>query len=166
VSITRVSIVSADYSDGHTSYDSTSALFTGPLSRENFLDELCVALAGRVAEQRKYGYDELDEGAQSDITAATKLAWAAITKFGLDFEFGPVDLAALSREAASSTGWLFDQAQRRLQQVLKDSLLRTETLMRDHWASVEAVALALFEKKTLTDDEVISIMRAAAKSAG
>jgi hypothetical protein len=54
------------------------------------------------------------------------MVWDAITRFGLDFEFGPVSLAVLSKAGSMSSGWLFDQAQRRLQEILKTGLEHKE----------------------------------------
>ncbi len=155
--ITQVSIIDKDGADGYVSRDITSPCLKR-LSRENFLDEVCARLAGRVAEQKKYGHDEIDAGASSDLEVVVRTAWDAITKFGLDFEFGPVSLPALSKAGAISSGWLFDQAQRRLQEVLKEGLQRTETLMAENWGKVEAVAQVLFEKKKLTEDDLLTIM--------
>jgi hypothetical protein len=153
--ITQISIVQKHDSDGFVSFDKTSNFFK-LLSRETFLEEICVSLAGRVAEQKKYGHDEIDAGATSDLEAATIMAWNAITKYGLDFEFGPVSLQALTSSGASNSGWLFDMAQRRLQEVLKEGLQKTETLIAENWTRVEAVADILFRRKTLTEDDLLT----------
>ena len=153
-----MTILDKDDSAGHVSPDTTSPYFRLPRSREGVLDQVCVALAGRVAEQKKYGHDEVDAGATSDLSMATTMVWDAITNLGMDFEFGPVSLAALAKAGAVPSGWLFDQAQRRLQEILKEALQRTETLMKEHWAKVEAVAQVLLEKKILTEDDVVSIV--------
>lgn len=167
--ITQMTIVEDGETDGCTSFDTSSpsfqAFWTTP-TREGFLDALCSLLAGRVAEQRKYGHNALDAGAASDLSLATEMVWDAITKYGLDFEFGPVSLPTLSRLAATSSGWLFDEAQRRLQEILKEGIERTETLVRERWSAIEAVATALFEKKTLMEDEIVSIIQANAYGKG
>ena len=64
----------------------------------------------------------------------------------------------------SNSGWLFDQAQRRLQEILKEALQRTESLVKEHWSKIEAVAQALFDKKVLTDDDVVSIIENASSA--
>lgn len=158
--ITQVTIVDQDDADGFVAYDTTSPYFNFNTlnSRDAFLDRLCVCLAGRVAEQNQYGHDEIDAGATSDLADATSVAWQAITSYGLDFDFGPVNLDALSKASGASGGWLFDEAQRQLQKILKESLQRTEMLVDEHWTKIDAVATVLFEKKRLTEDDVLSIM--------
>jgi len=145
--------------DGYVAYDLSAPYFDTPTSREDVLQNLCIALAGRVAEQRQYGHDEIDAGATSDLADATKQAWKAITEFGLDFEFGPVNLVVLRDEGKQSHGWLFDEAQRRLQSMMKEALLTTETLVDTHWEKIEAVAKVLIEKKVLTEDDMVRVMR-------
>jgi hypothetical protein len=156
--ITGITIIEKHNADGCTSYDKSSPYFKSATSREDFLDEMCVCLAGRVAEQKKYGHDEIDAGAASDLAGATEQAWIAITRFGLDFEFGPINLEVLAKVSTKSSGWLFDEAQRRLQKILKESLQRTETLIAENWLKVEAVAQELFERKTLMEDDFLLII--------
>jgi hypothetical protein len=158
IGIAEVTIVDRGEADGCVSYEKTCPYFQAPPSRDGVLDQICVSLAGRVAEQKKYGHHEVDAGATSDLANATQMAWDAITRFGLDFEFGPVSLAALSKAGSMSSGWLFDHAQRRLQEILKAGLERTETLVREQWDKVEAVAQILFKQKRLTEDELLNVL--------
>lgn len=161
VRITQVTIISDEErgGDGCVAYDTTSPYYKRSWSRDDFLDEVCVALAGRVSEQRKYGHNQIDQGATTDLEGATSLVWDAITKYGLDFDFGPVSLPAFSKSAATSQGWLFDEAQKRLQEIMKECNQRSETVIAENWNKVEAVANVLFEKKKLTEDEVLTIMQ-------
>jgi hypothetical protein len=54
IGIAEVTIVDRGESDGCVSYEKTSPYFQTPPSRDGVLDQVCVSLAGRVAEQRKY----------------------------------------------------------------------------------------------------------------
>jgi cell division protease FtsH len=59
-----------------------------PMTREGVLNEMAIALAGRVSQEVKYGEDGADDGASSDIEKATRLAECAIARWGLDTEVG------------------------------------------------------------------------------
>jgi hypothetical protein len=157
LAISEVSIIEKDDADGHVSFDETSAYHVYPTSREDFQDTLCVSLAGRIAEQKKFGHDAVDAGATSDLADASRTAWQAITEWGLDEEFGPVHLSALPASLQGSGGWLFDQAQQRLQRVLKEAGSRTVILIETHWHRVEMLATALLDKKTLNEDAILAI---------
>ena len=148
-----------DGSDGHVAYDDSSPWVITPYSKENVLEILCVALAGRVAEQRQAGQASgTDAGATSDLRQATDKAWAAITVWGMDDDFGPVVLETMIEESGLRGGWLFDEAQRHLQRVMKEAHVRTEELVKLHWASIEKLARGLLVKPRLSQDEVFAIL--------
>ena len=162
-SISKITILDEaqdDGADGYVAYDLSSPYYEAPDSRDSVLQSLCISLAGRVSEQRQYGHNEIDAGATGDLADATEQAWRAITVFGLDFDFGPVSLDVLQDKGNQKQGWLFDEAQKRLQAVMKEALLTTETLVDIHWRKIEAVALVLSEKKVLTEDDMVRIMAA------
>jgi hypothetical protein len=142
IPVKMVSIVPENDYIGVTVYDGSSP-WVRRLRREDFLTRLCVALAGRAGEYIKFGPDQMDDGASSDLDSATSLAWESIAILGLDPEFGPINLAALSSNCGVSNGWLYDKAQQRLQEVLKQAAQKTEDLLLANWAQVEVVAAAL-----------------------
>lgn len=129
----------------------------GNSSQEDFLDSLCVAMAGQVAQVAKYGAGGADAGAISDFGNATKTAWIYITKLGLDDEFGPVVLDALQGSGVQS-GWLFDEAQRRLQILLKEAKAKTRIIIETHWEKIEKVALLLLEKESISETEIRAVV--------
>ena len=151
--VTGINIISQDDALGVTEIDEST---TVNFRREDFFNGLCVALAGRAAELSKFGPDQMDTGARSDLESATGLAWYGIAVCGLDPEFGPIDLSALAKAAGQPSGWLFDRAQQRLQEVLKEASDKAENILRANWAQVEAVAGALLAKQRMTGDDFIA----------
>ncbi len=127
-------------------------------TREDILEDLCVALAGQAAQLKKYGFNAADVGAVCDFAGATEYAWQYITEYGLDDSFGPVQLSILSRKFSIKSGWLFDEAQKRLQSLLKEAQQKTEILLEEHWDNLERVVEGLLERKTLDEDEVRALL--------
>ena len=160
VQIEKVTIVPNEQYDGCVFFDDSNPIFKHvfPSTREDFLEDLCVSLAGQAAQLKKYGFNAADIGAQSDFAGATEYAWQYITEFGLDDSFGPVQLGVLSRKYSIKSGWLFDEAQRRLQSLLKEAQQKTEILLAEHWDNVERVVEGLLERKTLDEDEVRALI--------
>jgi hypothetical protein len=160
VSLEKVTIVPGETYDGCTFFDDTNPIYKHvfPCTREDFLQDLCVALAGQASQLKKYGFNAADVGAQSDYAGATEYAWQYITEFGLDDAFGPIQLSVLSRKYSIKSGWLFDEAQQRLQSLLKEAQQKTEILLSEHWDSVERVVSGLLERKTLDEDEVRALI--------
>ena len=75
-------------------------------SKQDLMNELAVLLAGREAEKMTPGLNQLDQGinsgASSDLIRATKIAYIAITQYGLDDKFGEVCLPGLPESMRSS----------------------------------------------------------------
>jgi hypothetical protein len=128
----------------------------GNSTKEDFREDLCVALAGQAAQVLKFGQDAADTGAYSDYGNATLSTWRAITVHGLDDEFGPVMLNVLSQDEKRpvTSGWLFDEAQRRLQQVMKDAYKQTLQILKDNEIKLNEIAQLLIEKETISEEEM------------
>jgi len=69
-----------------------------------------------------------------------------------------VQLSFLSRKYSIKSGWLFDEAQKRLQSLLKEAQQKTEILLAEHWDNLERVVEGLLERKTLDEDEVRALL--------
>ena len=52
---------------------------------------LAIMMGGRVAEEEKFGMENVTAGASSDIQAATNLARAMVTRWGFSDAIGPID---------------------------------------------------------------------------
>lgn len=149
IRIDRVTIEQEGNAAGSVSFKGKNFRF----NQEFFLEQLCIAIAGQVSQIRKFGANAADAGAISDFTKATQLAWDYITKFGLDPQFGPVILSCLAEQGVES-GWIFDEAQRRLQAVLKEAQAKTTVVVDTHWEKICQVAQLLLDKKTITEEEL------------
>jgi len=62
-------------------------------SKEYMTSRIAIAMGGRVAEELKFGKDQVTSGASSDIEYATKMARAMVTQYGLSDELGPIAYA-------------------------------------------------------------------------
>ena len=158
VPITQVSVVGASGSEGRTGFDANSPYVTGPVSRRHFREYLQILLAGGIAEQIKFGDDFLDEGALSDIERASVAAWDWVAKYGLDDSFGPISLPALVEQPGYAAGFLSNEAQRLVQQVLKTGREDAKNLLKGNWHHVESLAGLLMERKTLNTQEVVEAL--------
>lgn len=163
VRIAEITIKPSNDAGGYVRWDETNPYYETPTSREDVIEDLCVALAGRAAQVRKFGADAADAGAQSDMHQATRKAFQAVAMIGLDEDFGPVFLPAIGEMMGKIAGlgdkplvqgFLFDEAQRRTQVLLKEAYARTIDLVNQNWSSIEQVAGLLIEKKTVTEEEL------------
>jgi hypothetical protein len=156
--VMTVSIIDKGDADGTTAYDPGSP-FWNRLRAADLMTGLCVSLAGRAAERIKFGQDEVDSGASADLTQATRLAWKGITRFGLDHGYCPIDLTCLGNEFHVSTGWLYDEAQRRLAELLREAATRSEEVLRANWGLVEALVACLQARRQIDFEDFIESLR-------
>ena len=157
VPISQVSIVEAADFAGRTVVDLHSSYMQQRYSTKFFREELQILLAGGVAQQILGGGDSLDEGARSDIERATQAAWEWVACLGLDECFGPIALPVLTNMPGYQSGCLSNEAQLRVQSLLKTAIEQVRQLLDANWHLVELMASALIEKKVLNTHEVVEI---------
>jgi len=59
-------------------------------TRQQLVARMDVAFGGRAAEELMFGNDQITSGASSDIEAATRVATAMVTRYGMSPKVGPV----------------------------------------------------------------------------
>lgn len=137
------------------------------MSRIEMTSRLAILMGGRVAEEMKFGEDNVTAGAASDIQQATRLARAMVTRWGFAEGVGPVDYGQdqgdvflgqqlmQSTHVSEETSRKIEEEVRKLIQTGMDDARRVMTESRDHW---EAIALGLLEYETLTGEEIAGLL--------
>lgn len=136
-------------------------------SRTQMLSRLTIMMGGRVAEEIKFGYDNVTSGASSDINAATNLARAMVTEWGMSDILGPIRYSENSNEVflgrsvtqnqnmSEETARLVDAEIKRL---VTDGYEEAKKILQKHKKDWETLAKALMEYETLTGDEIKEIL--------
>lgn len=124
------------------------------LTRSDYDGKLDVFLAGRAAEELRYGADQVSGGANSDLQSATALATLMVTKLGLGGRGRLLWSDSVSADDVAQTETILAQAYERVL-----------TLLRKHEARLTALADALEDRQELPGGEVRAILagRTAAK---
>jgi cell division protease FtsH len=130
------------------------------------LDDLVVAMGGRVAEEIKFG--NVTNGAMGDIRQATTLsrkmvcAWGMSDKLGMveyGDEEGAVFLArdiSRSRNYSEHTAQMIDEEVKRL---IDEAYAKAMSLLTQHRDKLDAIAVALLEYETLDGEHIKEIMK-------
>ena len=133
------------------------------MSKIEMTSRLAIIMGGRVAEEEKFGMDNVTAGAASDIQQGTRLARAMVTRWGLSDAIGPVDYGddqgqvflgqqlVQSSSVSEETSRRIEDEVRKLVQTGMDDAREIMTKRRKEWT---AVAEALLEYETLTGDEI------------
>jgi cell division protease FtsH len=137
-------------------------------SRSYYLDNIAVALGGRIAEELVFGH--LSTGAGMDIQQLTQMARAMVTKFGMSEKMGPLqfgqqeELVFLGRELAEQRDYSEEVAEAidsEVRSIIDKTYRRAKQLLTDNLQKLHAVAAALIDQETLSHDEFEQIFAAA-----
>ncbi|GAC1536978.1 MAG: ATP-dependent zinc metalloprotease FtsH [Acidimicrobiales bacterium] len=118
------------------------------MTRHQARSRLAVMLGGRAAEERLLDGD-FTQGASGDLKAATDLATAMVTDYGMS----SLGLASLSAERLSA-GTTLDEVNTEVNRMLDRALSEARTLLEAHASLLTAVAGALLEEETLDVDDL------------
>ena len=136
-------------------------------TRAQMLSRLAILMGGRVAEEIKFGYDAVTSGASSDINAATDLARAMVTEWGMSDALGPIRYSENSNEVflgrsvtqnqnmSEETARLVDAEIKRL---VTGGYEEAKKILQQHQKDWETLAQALMEYETLTGEEIQDVL--------
>jgi cell division protease FtsH len=122
-------------------------------TKEELLDVMKVALAGRAAEEVVFG--RVTNGAANDLEKVTEIARAMVFDYGMSDVAPSRTMRADNYALSEETKRLRDSEQARLSDYAYDEALR---LLHKHRATLDRLALALLEKETLDRDEFLAMM--------
>ena len=135
------------------------------LSRSYLLNRIAIMLGGRVAE--KITRDEISTGAGDDLKKATELARRMVCQWGMSEKLGPVTFRQgeqhpfLGREItqpkdfSEKTAQLIDEE---IRSIVHDMENKAEETLSGHREELDVLARELFERETLTEDEIEEIL--------
>jgi cell division protease FtsH len=123
---------------------------------EQLLDEMCMALGGRVAEDITFG--KISTGALSDLERVTKLAYNIVTVYGMNDKIGNVSYYDskqsdynFNKPYSESTAELIDKE---VSKIISDMYQRTKKLLTEQKDKLEIIAKELLEKEILFQNDL------------
>ncbi len=133
-------------------------------TKEQLLDRIVVAMAGRAAEELLHG--EITTGAQNDLRQATDLARRMVTRWGMSDAVGPIALASEEdgflgesigeRSYGDATARRVDAEIRRL---VEEQAARARDALRARRSDLERVSEVLLARETVHHEEFAALMR-------
>jgi cell division protease FtsH len=122
-------------------------------TKEEFLDVMKIALAGRAAEQVVFG--RVTNGASNDLEKVTEIARSMVFEFGMSEASPSRTMRADNYALSEETKRLRDSEQARLTDHAYEEAQR---LLIKHRASLDRLAGQLLERETLTRDELHEVL--------
>ncbi len=108
-----------------------------------------VSLAGRAAEELKFGEDNITTGASNDIERASGIIRDYVTKYGMSNRLG-----ILNAGQFHDSGGMLEECHNLMNGLYE----HTKELLRNNFAMLDAMSSALLEKETLSEEEIDSLM--------
>ncbi|MFZ5609568.1 MAG: ATP-dependent zinc metalloprotease FtsH [Pseudomonadota bacterium] len=137
------------------------------VSREKMHANLAIAMGGRVAEELIFGHDKVTSGASSDISYATRLARAMVTRYGMSDKLGPLEFGenqeevflghsvARTQNISEDTARVIDEE---IHKFVEDAHSRAKQILTTHMDDLHKIAQALLEYETLSGDEIKALL--------
>jgi len=138
------------------------------MSYKWMVSRLAIMMGGRVAEEHKFGKENVTSGAASDIEQATKLARAMVTQWGYSDELGQVAYGENQQEVflghsvtqqknvSEATAQKIDHEVRRLIDDAYGAATKIITKKRKDWVTI---AEGLLEFETLSGEEIAGLLQ-------
>ena len=157
--VQKISIISRGMAAGYTkSLPTEDHIFH---SRPQFMDELAMALGGRVAEEITFG--QSTTGASSDLEQVTKMATAMVTRYGMSEKLGPRtfgkrdDVVFLGREMGGQRDYSEQIAQvidDEVHGIIETAYNAATKVLRDNYGKLAQIARYLITNETVEGDEL------------
>ena len=131
-------------------------------SKEDLLNKICTYTAGRAAEEVEFGV--ITTGASNDIEQATKIARALITQYGMDPQFGMVQLSQrnsryLGDESTSTCSEkTLEEIDKRVVALVQEQHDKAVALLCENKDKLNELAQFLYEKETITGEQFMDIL--------
>lgn len=119
-------------------------------TKREMLNNIQIALAGRIVEELIFGKDNVTTGASNDIQKATELLVAMIKQFGMSEEIGMINYDVLFGRQSVAGDKLIEITKEKMRN-LYDT---TKILIEENLELIELVAENLLDKETLNEEEI------------
>jgi cell division protease FtsH len=122
-------------------------------TKEELVDRMAVALAGRAAEEVVFG--RVTNGAANDLEKVTEIARSMVFEWGMADSVTSRTLRADNYALSEATKRLRDEEQAALTDGAYEEALR---LLRKHRVPLDRIAAELLEKETLVREELLQLV--------
>ena len=123
---------------------------------DQLIDEMCMALGGRAAEQIIFG--KISTGALSDLERVTKMAYSIVSVYGMNDKIGNVSFYdskqgdnVFTKPYSEKTAQTIDEEVRK---IIENAYIRTLALLKDKRKELDLVTKELLEKEIIFQKDI------------
>jgi len=138
------------------------------LSFQQMTSRLAIMFGGRAAEEIIFGKDKVTSGASSDISAATNLARAMVTRWGFSEELGAVALndeqeSYLGQSYGGRGGGLSEATSQKvdaeIRRLVEEGHAEAKRILTEKLDDLHVLAKGLLEYETLSGEEITGLLK-------
>lgn len=127
---------------------------------EQLLDEMCMTLGGRAAEEIIFG--KISTGALSDLERVTKMAYSIVSVYGMNEKIGNISFYdskqndySFNKPYSEDTAKIIDQEVKKL---VEEAYQRTKQLLTDKKEQLEILAKELLDKEIIFQSDLENLI--------
>ncbi|MEI8320448.1 MAG: ATP-dependent zinc metalloprotease FtsH [Alphaproteobacteria bacterium] len=137
-------------------------------SLAQYKSDLAIALGGRIAEEKIFGWENITSGASSDIEMASRLARSMITQWGFSKKLGLLSYGAPEREvflghAVTQTQTISSATMKEVdvevRTLIDEAHKKATSILTKNAKALERIAQALLEFETITGEEIHALIK-------
>ena len=119
-------------------------------TKKEMINNIKIALAGRIVEELTFGKDNITTGASNDIQKATELLVAMIKQFGMSEEIGMINYDILYGHQGITGDKLIKISKEKMRNLYNE----TKILIEKNLGLIGSIAKKLLDKETLNEEEI------------
>ena len=137
-------------------------------TRQEFMDDICALLAGRVAEETVF--NEVTTGASNDFERATAIARAMVCEYGMSDRLGPVVLGTRHGNPFLGRDWneernysetIAVEIDKEVRSIIDECYERSRQILTENRAKMDEIVRVLLEKEMLEREDFMALMQGA-----
>ncbi len=137
-------------------------------TRQEFMDDVCALLAGRVAEETVF--NEVTTGASNDFERATAIARAMVCEYGMSERLGPVVLGTRHGSPFLGRDWNEErnysetialEIDKEVRAIIDECYERSRVILTENRDKMDQIVRVLLEKEMLEREDFIALMEGA-----
>lgn len=157
--VRKVTIIPRGKAGGVTMFEpDMERLDSGLYTREYLLNQIAVALGGRVAEEIAFGHDNVTTGASSDIERVQQVARLMVTMYGLSDKIGPIAWKAGSAFEPKYSEAILSEIDSEVQALVQKCYAMARDILVTNRCMLDTIAEKLMELESLSGDELREIV--------
>ncbi len=125
------------------------------LTKKDLIARIQISLAGRAAEELIFGKEYITTGASNDIEKASMDMKNYLIKYGMDEEFGLVNLETIMGNATMEYEGLIEKCRKEIKKLYEETI----NLISKNEERLREIANQLLEKETLNEKEIASFFQ-------